>query len=253
MSLIHRSAYHISTFDVDANKRITPVALARYLQETSHQHSDRLGASAGQLLQGQFWVMAGLRMQMFRYPQWRDDITIETYPSAFEQLFTRRDFEIFDHHGQVIGVAAQRWMIISADRRRPMRIPDEIRALVPEFPKAPCALSFDEIPSYKPDTIAESTRIVYHSDIDMNQHANHTKYIEWALDALPDNIHGGYELDTLAVDFRAECVVHDSIHVGVYEQDRSTQVNPCFAHILKGQDKIAARVISSWRNVPTLL
>lgn len=253
MSLVHRAEYHIATFDVDRHERMTPLALARYLQETSHQHSDMLGASSGQLLQGQFWVMSGLRVQMFRAPHWRDDIIIETYPSAFETIFTRRDFGIYDAHEELIGIAAQRWMILSTERRRPMRIPETIRALVPAFPKPPTALTFEHTPAYHDTVCASNTQTVRHSDIDMNQHANHTKYIEWALDALPDSIHANCTLDMLTVDFRLECVLHDRIDVHVHEQMHSSPTQPCFAHVLTTGEKTAAHVTSQWRIAPTPL
>lgn len=252
--LIHNEQFRVATFDVDQRESMTITAIARYLQETSHLHSDRLGSSAGQLLHNQFWMMAGLRIRMIRYPRWREEIRIETYPTAFEQIFGRRDFTLYDAESNVCGIAAQRWMIIDIERRRPVRIPEHIRALVPQFPKEPHPLIFDEAHTHAPTAIAETSYQVRQSDIDMNHHANHTAYIKWALDELPDTIHQTKVLEHIAIDFRLECMLHDTVQLAVYPRTDvlAEDETVSFVHLLTNHEKLSARVISSWKNAPIL-
>ena len=46
---------------------------------------------------------------------------------------------------------------------------------------------------------------VRYTDIDSNNHVNNTKYIDWAIETLPEDIVNNYVLDEVKVTFEKEC------------------------------------------------
>jgi acyl-CoA thioesterase FadM len=58
---------------------------------------------------------------------------------------------------------------------------------------------------------AAGTFRVRWSDLDLNRHANHTRYVEWALEAVPPDLRERGRLAGLGIDFLAEARLGDEV------------------------------------------
>ena len=92
----------VTSWDVDANQRLTTTALGRYMQESAEVNAASMGAGLEDLArEGQTWVLYGLLIRIARYPRFRDRISIETWPRELVGRRAMRDFRIRDAAGNV--------------------------------------------------------------------------------------------------------------------------------------------------------
>jgi acyl-ACP thioesterase len=191
----------VASYEIDARNRALLRTITNYLQEAAVRHAIELGVARGQLGEGRTWMLSRLRVEMEAWPRWRDAVTVETWPSGIERLFALRDFRI----GPRWGVATSAWMVVDTRRRRPVRVPESVKALRPEDPERVLE-AFGELPPEGPDEPAERTMEfpVRWSDCDVNGHANQASYVGWMTDVLPDEFLRAHEPRSFEIEFRAE-------------------------------------------------
>ncbi|MCX7710808.1 MAG: thioesterase [Clostridia bacterium] len=206
--------FEIYYYQIDRHQKATPVSLLNLLEETAISHSDSVGLGVQTLLsQGLCWILNRWSFQMDRYPALNEKITVETWPSHFEKFYATRQFLIKDSDGNIIGRAVTLWILLNFERRRPTRVPDDFgdkygmdstEAIPSPFSgldtnfAADCGLEF----------------LVRRSDIDTNQHVNNSKYVEWALEAVPQDIYDQFSLKSLEVEYKKEISYGASVYSG---------------------------------------
>jgi len=80
------------------------------------------------------------------------------------------------------------------------------------------------------------------SDLDLNQHVNNARYIEWALESVPLEIWRGYQLQRIEISFRAETKYGERVIVQTEQSDGTF-----FHQIVSEKDKRNLAVLrTSW-------
>ncbi|HHT61137.1 MAG: acyl-[acyl-carrier-protein] thioesterase [Paludibacteraceae bacterium] len=130
------------------------------------------------------WVLSRLTIEMTRYPAQNEYIEIETWIEDCNKITSARNFKIYDSQQNIIGYACALWAMIDLATRRPTNLlewTDFIQHIIPK-----------SLPIERPVRIGElheNAQTIQHtvkySDIDMNEHSNSMKYIEWMTDCLP--------------------------------------------------------------------
>ena len=191
--------------ETDARGRVSLVAVCELLQESAARHAVTLGVGADVLsLRGLAWVLVEWRVEMERHPVWRDELTVETWPSDLSERFATRDFRLVSSDGGEIGRATSRWAILDVARRRPVRMPDLVRAIPrPARERAlPGGLS-RLAPPDPPETLLDVA--VRWADLDRNGHVNNLSYVAWAVESVPRELLHEATPRELAISFRSEC------------------------------------------------
>ena len=145
--------------------------LARMLQEAASIASDECGYG---LTDGErtkvHWLLAAWRLELLERPGWRAEIAVETWPRSLDGFRSDRDY------------------LVSGSTGRLARITEEIRRAYPLEER--CV--FEE-PLRKDGRSAPDAREVFASaagrrDMDTNRHVNNIHYLEYALEALPEEV-----------------------------------------------------------------
>ena len=189
------------------------------------------------------WVLSRLHVKVNRFPFWREEIKIETWPSGRQSKFATRDFLIFDQKHKILVKATSSWMIVDLKTQKPIvmpafmdeiRLPDRQRALESTFPKM-------KSPKNPNSEIQYDVRL---SDLDINQHVNNVKYIEWSLESVPFEIWRTKVLSELEISFRSETKYGESILI---QTERNEDI---FLHnvISKNDKRSLALVQTTWRD-----
>lgn len=225
--------FHVRSYETDPTGTASLPAICNYLQEIAGNHAGALGVSVEHLTdQNLTWVLTRLHVEMDRYPAWRDDLHIETWPSGENGLYATREFLLTDVDGQPLGRATSAWLLIDLARRRPVRIPafvSEIRLphrtrpLPDDFPRLPAPAEADHTHQVT----------VRYGDVDMNRHTNNVRYVTWAVDALPQEVLERQRIAALEVHFRAETVYGDALLVETAATDDET---PAYLHRITRPD-----------------
>ena len=204
-------SFRVRAYEIDPEARLALPALCDWLQEAAGNHATDLGVATDRLLEsGRAWVLSRLRVEIAALPRWRQRVTVETWPSAENGLVAERDFLVLDEHGAPLARAISHWVIIDVARRRPVRLPEAVTGI--ELPDRQRALTPAASPLAPPDQSALVRHFsVRRSDLDLNLHVNNVRYVEWALEAVPDDVLQTHDCASIDVQFRAESVYGDTI------------------------------------------
>jgi acyl-ACP thioesterase len=173
---------------MDSKKRASIQALCSFLQEIAGNHVDDLGIGIETLIsQGMTWILSRFHIKVHRYPLWRERVRIETWESDAYSFYALRDFEAFDEQNQCILSASSLWLILDLKSRHPLRIPEHIVAMKAADRKRALIDPFDNL--WRPKDITTEKRFsVRLSDLDLNQHVNNVRYVEWAAETVPQDV-----------------------------------------------------------------
>ncbi len=184
----YSETYTIRASEVNEDAEATLPAMGSLFQEVAGNHALTLNFDITQLHQQNLtWVLHRMNIKMKRYPKWREQITIETWPAAGDALRAYRDYDILDEHEESIGCCLSYWMMINLKTRRPTRMPKEVLELR--------LGDVEHVMEVKSNRLSPINRVdsekqfqVRSSDLDMNHHVNNTKYLEWMIETIPENV-----------------------------------------------------------------
>ncbi|MBN1221293.1 MAG: hypothetical protein JXM69_20380 [Anaerolineae bacterium] len=210
---VWQDQYQIHSYEVNPRGEATIPFLCQFMQESAWHHAEYLGVGYETLLaKNSAWVLTRQWVVMDTFPRWGDIIRIQTWPTGRERLFWYRDFKILDAADRLIGRATTAWLVLDLTRRRPYRadyhlsldIPPDVEQMFPRRPEKIIGLNHG--------TPVHSTLVGYR-DLDVNQHVNNVRYIDWILDAFDLEFHQAHHLRELEINYLAEATYGDEVFV----------------------------------------
>jgi acyl-ACP thioesterase len=206
----HRRTFLVHSYEVDTGGRLAPRALCGYLQEAAGEDAARLGVSMGRLREeGVAWVLQRLLLAFARHPRGGETLAVTTWARAFERAVAWRDFEVHDETGSRVAAATSRWLVMDLATRRLTRLPESMRR-VPVVARAVLAGEPQPLPPLE-QVESERRFDVRRSDLDILRHVNNTRYVEWVLEAVPDDVLERLRPASVDVEFRREALPGDVI------------------------------------------
>ena len=245
---VWREEYRIRSYEVDCRNRLSILAIFAFMQEAASKHAEALGVSIHQLISENFtWLLSRLKIKISSSPGWNDQIRVNTWPSGVQQLFALRDFEIKGANGRSVAAALSAWLIIDLQKRRPIRITPFVERLKPIEGNHILDDRLDKLPALS-DPTHEKSFAVRHSDLDINQHANNVKFVEWLIEGVPDAILKAMVPVEFEINFLAEAFHNDQILATCAPQNTG---NTEYLHRLTRQQdgRELARAMTKWRKV----
>ncbi|CAB1083561.1 hypothetical protein D1AOALGA4SA_11122 [Olavius algarvensis Delta 1 endosymbiont] len=243
---VWREDYQIRSYEVDCRNRLSILSMFSFMQEAASKHAAALGVSIHQLLSENYtWLLSRLKIQIAAYPGWNDPIQIKTWPSGTQQLFALRDFAMIDPDNQTLAAAVSAWLVVDLQKRRPVRIAPFVERLKPIEGNHILNDRLDKLPALK-SPVHEKRFTVRHSDLDINQHANNVKFVEWVIEGVPAATLSDAVPVELEINFQAEAFYEDRIVAACCPQDPD---NTIFHHSLTRQQdgRELARAMTKWR------
>lgn len=245
----YRHSYEIRRRDAGRDECLTPDALYDYLQETAILHSDSVDLGANSLARhGLAWILNRVIIHVDRYPRRREMVTIETWANNLRGLYAIREWRASDEAGAAFARATSRWFLINIEKRKPARIPGFITEAYGEIPEdRAIADSFDRV---SPIETAETTKLfhVRLSDLDTNQHANSSRYIDWAIEAVPAEILYACKPSAIDISYKQEGLLGDEI-LSLSARTAIEGDDPAFDHVIRrtGGGEVLAMGRTHWR------
>ena len=197
--------FKIKSYETDLTARLKPQSLMLLMQEMANLHADALGFGYDRLMEkGIIWVLSRSHVVFDRIPEWREEVIMETWHKGSDKLFGLRDFKMTDLQGEEILRGTTSWLIIGTQNRRLQRIEQHIGN---DHPSVNMIHAIEE-PAPKLTSPSEiefkKNREVEYSDIDMNNHTNNARYMEWALDCIHSLIPDGDFIREFIINFNSE-------------------------------------------------
>ena len=249
MENLHIDYYDITSYHADFMQQLSPVSLFCFLQESAWRHANSRGFGWSDLAaRNEFWVLAKIHARINRMPDWTEKIRCETWGKKPELLTAFRDFEFFDSNNQSIICATSSWHILNMQTHRPTALSH----FVDDFPIISNRHAIEEKPQKikipSSNTVKSKTYAIFPSDIDMNQHVNNTRYVQWAMDSIDFEFQQQHVVCEINVNFLSEARIGESYFIESYQSGGNfTQ----FIVSEKDNRKLAA-VQSCWKKSKTL-
>ena len=93
--------------------------------------------------------------------------------------------------------------------------------------------------------ISERKLTVRRSETDTNGHTNNTRYVEWAVDDVPDDIYVNYKADEIRVLYRKECRAGDEVTVKTYLENAGDGIEIITA-MTDREDNVLCKMSTLW-------
>lgn len=220
---IYSEDFQIRASEVDTSGNITYSAICSLFQEVAGNHALLLNFDITDLhKKGLTWVLHRMDIKIDEFPKWRDIITVETWPAAGDALRAYRNYRILDSNGKVLGVCLSYWMMINMETRRPTRMTEDILNTRLSDREHVLPVTSERIPKIT-ESSTEKKVVVRKSDLDMNQHVNNARYLEW----MQEPLNNGQISRTKRIDivFVRESLYGDSITSKTQTIDDSSTLN----------------------------
>lgn len=247
----HSQSFEIRFCEVDRNSRLTPIALFNFLQEVAIGHGDAVGMDGETLgRMGYAWMMNRVHMQIDRYPVRLETVHVQTWAFTLVGLYAIREWKVTDAAGECIARATARWIIFDIAKKKIVKLP----AILPErYGEHEDRALEDPFLRMKPIAEGEN-RKSFHvrlSELDTNQHANSACYIDWCLEAVPDEIQNGYLPHSVEVTFKKESKLGEALESTSLERESDTADERVFEHAVALAEKgdLLTMGRSTWRKI----
>ncbi|MGN1084892.1 MAG: acyl-[acyl-carrier-protein] thioesterase [Lachnospiraceae bacterium] len=200
--------------EVDSSLRLSYSSIINYFQDCSTFHSEDLGIGVQFLKEHHcVWLLSAWQIQIFRFPQLGETLTVSTWPYDFKAMFGYRNFLLQDKNKTTVAVANSVWVHADTDTGRPAR-------LLPEY-----ELYYKTEPAYPMEYAPRKIELpaggmpcapipVTVSHLDSNHHVNNGQYVAMASALLPSQ-----DYDKLRVEYRKPAQLGDTIYPRIFEED----------------------------------
>lgn len=243
--------FELRYFEMNELGIASPTTMLTLLEETAAEHCFAIDHSLYQLAdQNIGWVLISGVLQMERYPRYKEKITIRTWLSNYTMIKGHRENLIYDEQGIIIGRARGLWIFFDINRRRPVQIFDDIiekwsfcnvESINHNISKK---IKSVESPQY------ELKFRIHKYDTDMIKHVNNIRYLQWAIESIPDNIIDEYYLHSLDGRFISEAHYGQTV-ISVSKNDPDDSKDESFIHSIRieGTNEVCATARSIWRRM----
>uniref|UniRef100_UPI0040488DD3 acyl-[acyl-carrier-protein] thioesterase n=1 Tax=Mariniflexile sp. TaxID=1979402 RepID=UPI0040488DD3 len=238
--------FELRYFEMNKLGLATPTIMLALLEETAADHCYSINHSLFDLVKKNIgWVLVSGAMQINRYPNYKEKITIRTWLSSYSSIKGYRENIIFDEQQNIIGRAKGLWVFFDIEKRKPMPIFNDIKEKWPINSEE----SINKNIKKKIEAIDFATHIkqfkVNRFDTDMNRHVNNIRYLQWVIESIPEDIVDNYYLHEIDGRFISEAQFGDTV-LSLTNIDIE---NGSFVHTIKieGSDKVCATAKTIWK------
>ncbi|WP_309612545.1 acyl-ACP thioesterase domain-containing protein [Flavobacterium sp.] len=194
--------------------------LCNILQLTAGVHAELGGISFSDMqVHHQAWVLSRMRVEIKRLPKWRDVVTVKTWINSLENSRSIRCLELYIGDEKIVGCETF-WAVFNTQTRRP----ENLALPHAHFEKYPddkaTEIQFSKIDTTI-DKIFVTEKTILLSDLDIVNHANSVKYLEWCLDYADPKLLLNQKLESFEMNYLKEVSFDDTIAI-----EKSTLDNP---------------------------
>ena len=202
MEPIYRQTFSISDIHLDCFRRLKPSVLLYFVQEAAGRHAAQLGTDWESLAQKHlFWAIIRHRVQIDRWPEAGETITLETWPMPTTRVAYPRATVAYDGQGNVLFRSIALWVLMDTETRS-LVLPGKSGVtvngtLTGNEPEPPGSLSPKELEN------CVSKQVTY-AELDRNLHMNNTRYMDWIDTLLPSTFHAAHPIREFTVCYLSE-------------------------------------------------
>lgn len=186
---------------VDGALRLTLRGAMAMMQEAAIIHSSQVGYAVADIPRTHvIWMLVHWRVRRTGTAKWNEPLIVETWPRSMARVTSTRNFQITNERGEVVALGESEWILVNTDTGRAARITPEIAGA---YQLVDRDVFSEPFPAVEPGEGREACRLdIRRADMDTNHHVNNLVYLDYALEALPEDV--AADFDEISVSYRRE-------------------------------------------------
>lgn len=186
--MFYKETYQPRVSDYDRDGKLSYEAVLQILETAGSHHSDRAGDNVIDGSQnGIAWILTDWRVQIIRRTNSKEELHITTWVRGKAPASTVfRDFILTDDHGNEVIRAEAKFALLDLAAGKLTRISEKLFASYQSEDKSVFDTAATRLRA-PAEYDSEQTITLRRSDIDFNGHVHNTRYIDFALEALPSS------------------------------------------------------------------
>lgn len=211
---IYSEIFTVTLPDVAENNGLTNKGILRMLQEIACHHSESAGFGVNDSsATGYAWLLLNWKLQVFSRPVWNTKLKINTWSSKHTLIAFYRDFEVLDENNNLVAIATSKWVLFDFNKNGIAKLTNEFEAKYTHVDKHVFETSMNEKLKESENSCLISSYTVCRRDIDTNHHVNNLNYLDFAYEALPEEIFFNSDLKNVEIMYKHEAKLGETLNL----------------------------------------
>jgi medium-chain acyl-[acyl-carrier-protein] hydrolase len=209
---IHSLEWEINFTQCNPGGYLKYSELCNILQLAAADHAELGGISFTDMQAAhQAWVLSRMRVEVKRLPKWREKIRLSTWIISLENSRSVRAIEIYSGQEKIVGCETF-WSVFNTSTRRPeyLALPHEHFELYAGKHSTEARVKKIDITGTGQPIEIRSVKV---SDLDIVNHVNNVRYLEWCLDLVQPEIVLENKITAMDMNFARELLLGDEIEI----------------------------------------
>ena len=177
--------FEVRFSDCDHHSRLKLSNLFLFMEETAIADAEQNGFGIWKMMKaGYTTVITRMKIRLLHHPVWGEKLSISTWAKdIIKDKVYLKDYSVLDAQGHSIAQATSSWLLVNmktGKSENPANSPYPI-PLIQGKNALPEMMDILD-PQIEPKIVR--TEMAKYSDLDMNNHVNHCRYVDWVMDSL---------------------------------------------------------------------
>ena len=204
--------FHVRYFDLGENNALSITGLMDLLQEIAGMHSSDVGYGLNNISEtGLTWFLLYWKIKIFKKPRWNTKLHVKTWARKLEKVSSFRDFEVSDENGNIIAIASSKWALLDVRKNSVARMPDSMSDEYGVVEKSVFNSEVDAKIKVPEDAYFTYEYTIGRRDIDTNHHVNNLYYLDFAFQALPENVYYNTDFTEIEILYKKQLKINEKI------------------------------------------
>ena len=208
----------------DRNGKLSLQQLLLMTSDTAVEDFNQRGFSWDMLWKHNMYILTSrVSFHIYRMPKYNEHITLKTWEEKQDNIQLNRKYKIYDTSSNELLVSGNSsWIVVNTKTRH--IIPARSFTL---RPSPTIETEYEGLPLGKivvpEDCVQLEKRKVRFSDIDGNRHTNNSRYGDFIIDALPENLQDA-DFSDIRINYSHEAIFNETIDISASFKDKETIV-----------------------------
>ncbi len=206
--------FDITFSDVGENNSLTNKGILRMMQEIAGIHSSIAGYGLNDIPKtGLAWLILNWKLKVYNRPKWSETLTINTWSRSQNAVFSYRDLEIYDSSNNLVAIATSKWLLFDINKQTIAKTTPEMREKFDSIDKSVFEEKFTERLKEPENSKFVLDYKIERRDIDTNHHTNNLNYLDFAYEALPEDVYKKGEFNNVEIMYKHEAKLGDTLMI----------------------------------------
>lgn len=194
--------------ETDKEGKLKLESLLDYFQDCSTFHSEDLGVGMKYLKEkNMVWVLSSWQIEVERFPELAERVTVGTFPYDFKGCFGHRNFFMQDADGVYLAKANTMWTILHMENFRPAHPTEDMIGKYELHEKLEMNYAGRKIDVPADGENRDSITVMpWH--LDSNNHVNNVQYVRMASGFLPEE----FAVRGMRAEYKKQAYLGDVLH-----------------------------------------